>query len=152
MNHTESTVSTGMAAGVALASVFTGYLLTRSFLKPRLKKTAVKHIFLAKFKDSLTEEEIQEVIAGYRDLVYQIKEMKGFEWGTQITGMGLSSEAKCNGLNYTFVSIFDSKEDVKVFLDHPAHREFAKKMAAAVQTCTIHDFVINVAKHPYYRQ
>jgi len=64
----------GLAAGSAL-----GYL-TAWYLKPRVTPSTVKHVFLGKFKDGTTEEEVQKLIEGYSALPKSIKSMKAFEW------------------------------------------------------------------------
>jgi hypothetical protein len=43
-------------------------------------KGIVKHIVLAKFKDEITEEVIDEQIKGYANLVNLIPQMKSFHW------------------------------------------------------------------------
>ncbi|KAF9674317.1 hypothetical protein SADUNF_Sadunf10G0114800 [Salix dunnii] len=40
----------------------------------------VKHIVLAKFKEGVTEEEIQKLTSDYADLRNHIKQIKSFEW------------------------------------------------------------------------
>ena len=40
----------------------------------------VKHIVLAKFKEGVTEAEIQKLISDYADLRNHIKQIKSFEW------------------------------------------------------------------------
>ena len=40
----------------------------------------VKHIVLAKFKEEVTEAEIQKLISDYADLRNHIKQIKSFEW------------------------------------------------------------------------
>lgn len=43
-------------------------------------KGVVKHILLAKFKDGITEEQIDQLIKGYANLVNLIEPMKAFQW------------------------------------------------------------------------
>lgn len=135
---------------IAGAGAAIGFLLARTAFKPKLKKTAVRHIFLAKFRDTLSQKEIDEVVEAYASLASKIPEMKGFEWGTQITGLGLSSEKFNKGLTHAFVSTFDSGPDVKAFLDHPAHKEFAAKMAAATEDKVIHDYFVHVVSSKFF--
>jgi len=41
---------------------------------------AVKHIVIAKFKDEISQEKIDELIKGYANLVNLIPPMKSFHW------------------------------------------------------------------------
>jgi len=43
-------------------------------------KGAVKHIVIAKFKDEISQEKIDELIKGYANLVNLIPPMKSFHW------------------------------------------------------------------------
>jgi len=43
-------------------------------------KGVVKHLLLAKFKDDITPEKIEELIKGYANLVNLIPPMKAFHW------------------------------------------------------------------------
>lgn len=43
-------------------------------------KGEVKHILLAKFKDGIPQEEIDQLIKGYANLVNHIQPMKSFCW------------------------------------------------------------------------
>lgn len=40
----------------------------------------VKHILLAKFKDGISEQQIQHLITGYANLVNLVEPMKSFRW------------------------------------------------------------------------
>lgn len=40
----------------------------------------VKHILLGKFKDGLSEEQVEEYIKGYASLVNLVPSMKAFRW------------------------------------------------------------------------
>eukprot|EP00897_Mesotaenium_endlicherianum_P005962 jgi/Mesen1/5394/ME000268S04591 len=146
MSQTQSTVTTGVAVGMALAGVLTGYLISRSsVMKPKIKKTTVKHVFLAKFKDDMPEKEIQEAIAGYRDLIHQIKEMKGFEWGTDVSVEGLSK-----GFTHVFVTTFDSPEDRDTYIEHPVHKGYAEYLLSKLKDTVIVDYTPEVALSDYY--
>lgn len=44
------------------------------------EKGPVKHMLLAKFRDELTTEKVEELIRGYANLVSLIDPMKAFNW------------------------------------------------------------------------
>lgn len=43
-------------------------------------KGPVKHVLLAKFKDGVSPEQIEQLIKGYANLVNLIEPMKAFHW------------------------------------------------------------------------
>lgn len=43
-------------------------------------KGVVKHVLLAKFKDGIPPDEIEQLIKGYANLVNVIEPMKSFHW------------------------------------------------------------------------
>ena len=45
-------------------------------------KGAVKHVLLAKFKDDVKPERVEELIKGYASLVSLVEPMKAFHWYT----------------------------------------------------------------------
>ena len=46
-------------------------------------KGVVKHVLLAKFKDDISPDKIEELIKAYADLVNHIQPMKAFQWYTR---------------------------------------------------------------------
>ncbi|KEH32423.1 hypothetical protein MtrunA17_Chr4g0070211 [Medicago truncatula] len=68
---------------------------------------AVKHIVIAKFKDEISQEKIDELIKGYANLVNLIPPMKSFHWGTDV-----SAENLHQGFTHVFESNFESVEAI----------------------------------------
>ncbi|XP_031270761.1 stress-response A/B barrel domain-containing protein HS1-like [Pistacia vera] len=83
-------------------------------------KGLVKHMLLARFKDEVQSEEIDQLIKGYANLVNLVEPMKSFEWGRAV-----SIENLHQGFTHIFESIFESTEGVAEYIAHPAHVEFA---------------------------
>lgn len=48
------------------------------------KGAVVKHVLLAKFKDGVSPEKIEELIKGYANLVNLIEPMKAFHWSVDL--------------------------------------------------------------------
>jgi hypothetical protein len=44
------------------------------------QKGVVKHVLLAKFKDGVPPDQIEQLIKGYANLVNLIEPMKSFHW------------------------------------------------------------------------
>ncbi|CAA6669306.1 unnamed protein product [Spirodela intermedia] len=48
------------------------------------EKGPVKHMLLAKFRDEITTEKVEELIRGYANLVPLIDPMKAFHWRLRV--------------------------------------------------------------------
>ncbi|XP_057546940.1 stress-response A/B barrel domain-containing protein HS1 [Amaranthus tricolor] len=83
-------------------------------------KGVVKHVLLAKFKDDISPDKIEELIKAYADLVNHIQPMKAFQWGKDV-----SIENLQQGFTHVFESTFESTEGVAEYVSHPKHVEFA---------------------------
>ncbi|CAL4963449.1 unnamed protein product [Urochloa decumbens] len=80
----------------------------------------VKHLLLARFKDEVTPERLDQLIRGYAALVDVVPSMKAFHWGTDV-----SIENMHQGFTHVFESTFESTEGIKEYIEHPAHVQFA---------------------------
>ena len=98
-------------------------------------KKVLRHIVLFKFKDKATAAQIKEVEAAFRKLPTQIKEIKGFEWGTNNSPEGLDQ-----GLTHAFFLTFDSEADRAVYLPHPAHKAFGKILGPYLDKAVVVDY------------
>ena len=85
------------------------------------KNKTYRHIVLFNFKDTTTEAQIQEVITAFKALPSKIKEIKGFEWGTQASPEGLTA-----GMTHCFLVTFDDAAGLEAYLPHPAHKKFVE--------------------------
>lgn len=85
------------------------------------KSGTYRHIVLFNFKDTATKIQIKEVINAFKALTNKIKEIKGFEWGTQASSEGLTS-----GMTHCFLVTFDDITGLETYLPHPAHKEFVE--------------------------
>ncbi|XP_020218230.1 stress-response A/B barrel domain-containing protein HS1 [Cajanus cajan] len=83
-------------------------------------KGLVKHIVLAKFKDDVAPERIEDLIKAYAKLVHLIPPMKSLHWGKDVSDTNLHQ-----GFTHVFESTFESIEGVAEYEAHPAHVEYA---------------------------
>ncbi|CAF2078220.1 stress-response A/B barrel domain-containing protein HS1-like [Brassica napus] len=98
-------------------------------------KGPVKHVLLAKFKDDVTQEKIDELIKGYANLVNLIEPMKAFQWGKDV-----SIENLHHGFTHIFESTFESKEAVAEYVGHPIHVEFANMFLGSLDKVLVIDY------------
>lgn len=95
----------------------------------------LRHVVLFKFKDSATPEQVKEVEAAFRKLPTQIKEIKGYEWGTNNSPENLSQ-----GFTHCFFLTFKSEEDRAVYLPHPDHKAFGKVLGPYLDKVLVLDY------------
>ncbi|XP_030973826.1 stress-response A/B barrel domain-containing protein HS1 [Quercus lobata] len=98
-------------------------------------KGVVKHMLLAKFKDGISENQIEEYIKGYANLVNIIEPMKSLHWGKDI-----SIENLHHGFTHVFESTFETKEGLAEYIAHPVHVEFANGFLSSLDKVLVVDF------------
>ncbi|CAL5395820.1 hypothetical protein ACSBR2_013718 [Camellia fascicularis] len=98
-------------------------------------KGVVKHILLAKFKDDIPPDQIDQLIKGYANLVHHIEPMKSFHWGKDV-----SIENLHQGFTHVFESTFESVEGIAEYLAHPAHVEFANIFLPVLEKFLVVDY------------
>ncbi|KAM3268099.1 stress-response A/B barrel domain-containing protein HS1 [Capsicum chacoense] len=99
------------------------------------KGGVVKHILLAKFKDEISPDKIDQLIKQYANLVNLIEPMKAFHWGKDV-----SIENLQQGFTHVFESTFDSTEGVAEYVSHPVHVEFANLMLPQLEKVLVIDY------------
>lgn len=104
-------------------------------------KGVVKHVLLAKFKDDVTPERIEELIKDYANLVNLIPPMKSFHWGKDV-----SAENLHQGFTHVFESTFESPEGVAEYVAHPAHVEYANLFLSCLEKVIVIDYKPTVVK------
>ncbi|KAL5700348.1 Stress-response A/B barrel domain-containing protein hs1 [Ranunculus cassubicifolius] len=103
---------------------------------------AIKHVFLARFKDEISQDRIDQLIKAYANLVNLIEPMKAFHWGKDISVENLHM-----GFTHVFESSFESLEGVAEYVSHPAHAEFAKEFTVALDKVIVIDYKPTNVKH-----
>ena len=116
-----------------------GMLLFGSVAFASTQKTAPKkmlrHVVLFKFKDSATPAQVKEVEDAFRKLPSQIKEVKGFEFGTNNSPENLNQ-----GFTHAFFVTFESEAAREVYLPHPAHKAFVKVLEPHLDKVLVIDY------------
>ena len=93
------------------------------------------HVVNFKFKSSASQDQIDALVKAFAALPKKIKEMKEFEWGTNV-----SPEKHDKGFTHCFITTFQSAEDRDSYLVHPAHKEFGKLVGPIVEDVFVIDF------------
>lgn len=95
----------------------------------------LRHVVLFKFKDGSTPQQVKEVEDAFRALPSKIKEIKGFEWGTNN-----SPENLAQGFTHCFFLTFKSEADRAVYLPHPAHKAFGDVLKPHLDKVLVVDY------------
>jgi len=101
-----------------------------------IKETKMlRHVVLFKFKDDATPEQVKQVEDAFRKLPSQIKEIKGFEWGTNNSPENLNQ-----GLTHCFFLSFESEKERDAYLPHPAHKAFGAILRPYLDKVVVVDY------------
>jgi hypothetical protein len=95
----------------------------------------LRHVVLFKFKDGTSAADAKKVEDAFRKLPTQIKEIKGFEWGTNNSPEGLAQ-----GFTHCFFLTFASEADRAIYLPHPDHKAFGKVLGPHLDKVLVVDY------------
>jgi hypothetical protein len=111
--------------------------MSTSFAQKRSSQPAkqLRHVVLFKFKESSSAEDVKKVEDAFRALPKQIKEIRGFEWGTNNSPENLNHE-----LTHCFFVTFHSEKDREVYLPHPAHKAFVEVLKPHLDKVLVIDY------------
>jgi lysophospholipase L1-like esterase len=113
-----------------------GQMLAALGVRPAAARAGrLRHIVLFKFKDDVTEEQVQEVVDAFSALPKKIDTIVDFECGTDI-----SVEGKANGFTHGFVVTFKDEAGREAYLPHAAHQAFVKLVGPRVDKVLVFDF------------
>ncbi len=114
-------------------------IMSVSFMSnAQTKKTAPKmlrHAVLFKFKDTSSPEDVKKVEDAFRALPTKIKEIAGFEWGTNNSPENLNQ-----GFTHLFFVSFKTEKDREVYLPHPAHKAFVEVLGPHLDKVLVLDY------------
>ncbi|WP_152267078.1 Dabb family protein [Agriterribacter humi] len=95
----------------------------------------LRHVVVFKFKDDASPEDVKKVENAFRALPSKIKEIKGFEWGTNN-----SPENLAQGFTHCFFLSFKSEADRAAYLPHPAHKAFGDVLKPYLDKVLVIDY------------
>ncbi len=95
----------------------------------------LRHVVLFNFKDESTKDDVKAIVTAFGELKNKIKEIKGYEWGTDV-----STENLADGFTHCFVVTFSSTQDRDTYLPHPSHKEFVKLVGPHLEKVLVVDF------------
>lgn len=99
------------------------------------ERQMLRHVVMFKFKDDTTPAQVKQVEDAFRALPSKIKEIKGFEWGTNNSPENLNQ-----GLTHCFFLTFASEKDRSIYLPHPAHKAFGALLTPYLDKAVVLDY------------
>ncbi|MBI3414024.1 MAG: Dabb family protein [Verrucomicrobia bacterium] len=102
---------------------------------PGAGKTKLIHMVSFKFKDTATPAQIKEVEEAFRGLKKKIPQIRGLEWGTNI-----SPEKHDKGFTHAWILSFKSAKERDAYLVHPEHKKFGQSLGPVLGDVFVVDF------------
>ncbi|HXS56150.1 MAG TPA: Dabb family protein [Hanamia sp.] len=109
------------------------YTMTNAQQTPH--QPVLRHVVMFGWKDGTDSNQINKIVAAFKELRSKIPLIKSFEWGTNNSPEGLAG-----GLTHCFVATFSSTADRDAYLVHPAHKEFVSLLKPAPEKITVLDY------------
>ncbi|MCO5238027.1 MAG: Dabb family protein [Chitinophagaceae bacterium] len=120
----------------SIIAVIAVALLAAAFISgTRKEQKMLRHVVLFKFKDNSSADDVKKIEDAFRALPSKIKEVKGFEWGTNN-----SPENLAQGFTHCFFVSFKSEADRAVYLPHPAHKAFVDILSPHLDKVLVIDY------------
>ena len=102
----------------------------------KIKK--LRHVVLFKFKEDATDIEIVKAEKAFANLPSKIEQIKGFEWGLNISPENLNK-----GFTHGYLLTFSSEKDRDLYLPHPDHKAFGEIIQPILEDVFVVDYWTN---------
>jgi hypothetical protein len=99
------------------------------------RKGRLQHVVAFKFKEDVTQTQIQGVEKAFAELPKKIREIQHFEWGTNV-----SPEKHDKGFTHGFILTFKTAADRDAYLVHPDHKAFGNLVGPFLADVFVIDF------------
>jgi hypothetical protein len=119
---------------VCAVAAGTGMSGEKKAKKPNLGK--LRHVVLFQFKSDTAPEKVKQIEDAFRQLPSKIPTVVDFEWGTNNSPEGLA-----DGFTHCFLVTFNDDAGRKVYLPHPAHKEFVGLLKPHLEKVLVVDYV-----------
>jgi hypothetical protein len=95
----------------------------------------LRHVVMFGWKEGTDTNQINKIVAAFKELPSKISLIKSFEWGTNNSPEGLTG-----GLTHCFLVTFSGTADRDAYLVDPAHKEFVSLLKPAPVKVTVLDY------------
>lgn len=119
----------------AACMLICGYSASAEQATEAKAEKVLRHVVLFQFKESVSKEQVDEVVKAFAALPKKIDAIVDFEWGTDV-----SVENKAAGFTHGFIVSFADEKGRDEYLPHPAHKEFVKLVGPRLKNVLVFDF------------
>lgn len=95
----------------------------------------LRHVVLFEFKKTTTKEQIKETERLFYEMARGIREIKDFEWGTDVGG-----GKRAQGFTHCFVLTFASEAGRDRYMSHPAHSKLRAATKPYIKKMLVLDY------------
>ena len=99
------------------------------------KTKRLLHVVSFKFKPEAKKEQIDQVVAAFRELKKKIPVIQEFSWGTNV-----SPEKLDKGFTHGFLLSFKTEKDRDAYLVHPDHKAFGNLLGPILADVFVIDY------------
>jgi hypothetical protein len=85
----------------------------------------IRHVVLLSWNEKCTDDAVRAVTAGLAALPSQIPEIRSYQFGPDL-------RTNKRNADYVLVADFENEADYGVYVEHPAHVDFMKTLAAPI--------------------
>lgn len=103
--------------------------------KINTNEKVLRHIINLKFKENISQEEIDKTLFAFENLKNEIPEITNLEWG-----INNSTEGQSKGFNYCFTLTFNNAHALEIYLFHKAHLKLVHKIGPVLDDVLVMDY------------
>ena len=103
--------------------------------KAKRSKTGIYHVVVFKFKDSVSQQQINKVCRDFRSLRKKVPEILSYKAGVNNSPEGLNK-----GFTHCFILTFKDAKARDTYLPHPAHKAFGASLKDLIADVFVVDF------------
>jgi hypothetical protein len=130
MRH--ATALCGFFCGLSLITLFG----VASNMDKKEATNMYRHVVMFKFKTEATAEQINDIVARFRELPSKIDTIIDYE-----DGVDCSPEQKSKGMTHCFLVTFKDKAGLEAYLPHAAHQDFVTHLLPILDDVMVLDYV-----------
>lgn len=118
-------------------SLLAATLLLSPFTAMAADPAPYRHVVIFGFKEGTPPAKIEEIATAFKTLSKNIPNVKGFEWGLNVSPEKLNAD-----LTHVFSLKFESKEALESgYLHHPEHEKFVDLIKPHLAKAVVVDYV-----------
>jgi hypothetical protein len=102
-----------------------------------VRESIVRHFGVFKFKEAVTDNEIEECFRTMMGMVGAIPGLLTMEYGPYDGNEGLNED-----FTHGFVMTFDSPESRDAYLPHPLHEQVKELVVPRLERVIVFDFIV----------